>query len=94
MKKHKNIGSSFDSFLKKDGLLSHTEDVAIKRVVAFQIQNEMIKKNLTKAKLAAQMNTSRSSLDRLLDPENDSIALKTLKKAADALGKKVVIQIV
>jgi len=67
--------------------------VAIKRVIAFQIKAEMEKKKLTKTELAQKMHTSRSALDRLLDPENEAITFKTLKKAADVLGKKLVIQL-
>jgi antitoxin HicB len=91
--KHKNIGASFDSFLEDEGILEQAEDVAIKRVVAFQIQAEMKKRNLTKTELAQEMNTSRSSIDRLLDPEDEAITFKTLKKAANVLGKKLVVRL-
>jgi antitoxin HicB len=92
--KHKNIGDSFDSFLEEEGILEKVEDVAIKRIVALQIQEEMNKKKLTKTKLAQKMKTSRSSLSRLLDPEDEAITFKTLKRAASALDKKLVIQLV
>jgi DNA-binding Xre family transcriptional regulator len=92
--KHKNIGDSFDSFLKEEGILEKTEDVAIKRIIALQIQEEMSKKKITKTKLAQKMKTSRSSLGRLLDPDDEAITFKTLKKAASALDKKLVIQLV
>jgi len=92
--KHKNIGDSFDSFLENDSILEEVENVAIKRVIALQLQDEMEKKNLTKTMLAKKMNTSRSSLNRLLDPENEAITLKTLKKAANLLGKRLAIQLV
>jgi antitoxin HicB len=91
--KHKNIGDSFDSFLKGEGILEQAEDVAIKRVVAYQIQAAMKKKNLTKTELAQEMNTSRSSINRLLDPEDEAITFKTLKKAANVLGKKLVVRL-
>jgi antitoxin HicB len=91
--KHKNIGASFDSFLEDEGILEQAEDIAIKRVVAFQIQAEMKKRNLTKTELAQEMNTSRSSIDRLLDPEDEAITFKTLKKAANVLGKKLVVRL-
>jgi DNA-binding Xre family transcriptional regulator len=91
--KHKNIGASFDSFLDDEGIREQAEDIAIKRVVAFQIQAEMEKKKLTKTELAKKMHTSRSSLNRLLDPEDEAITFKTLKKAAKVLGKKLVIQL-
>ena len=92
--KHKNIGSSFDSFLEEEGVLEQIEEVAIKRVIALQIEQERKKRNLTKTKLAIEMKTSRSSLDRLLDPDNDSITLQTIKKAAGFLGKRVQLQLI
>ena len=92
--KHKNIGGSFDDFLKDEGILEEVEDVAIKRVVALQIREEMKKKNISKTKLANQMKTSRSALNRLLDPEDEAITFKTLKRAASALNKRLVIQLV
>ena len=91
--KHKNIGASFDSFLDDEGMREQVEDIAIKRVIAFQIQAEMEKKHLTKTELAKKMHTSRSSLNRLLDPEDEAITFKTLKKAAYVLEKKLVIQL-
>ena len=91
--KHKNIGSNFDDFLQEEGILAETESVAVKRVVAFQIQQLMAEKNLTKTNMAKKMGTSRSSLSRLLDPANMSVSLKTLDKAANSLGKKLTIQI-
>jgi len=92
--KHKNIGGSFDEFLKDEGILEEIEDIAIKRVVALQIREEMKKKKLSKTKLADQMKTSRSALNRLLDPEDEAITFKTLKRAASALNKRLVIQLV
>jgi len=92
--KHKNTGGSFDDFLKDEGILEEVEDVAIKRVVALQILEEMKKKNISKTKLANQMETSRSALNRLLDPEDEAITFKTLKRAASALDKRLVIQLV
>jgi len=91
--KHKNIGASFDRFLDAEGIREQVEDIAIKRVIAFQIQAEMEKKHLTRTELAKKMHTSRSSLNRLLDPEDESITFKTLKKAANVLEKKLVIQL-
>jgi predicted XRE-type DNA-binding protein len=91
---HKNIGDSFDSFLQEENILDHTEDVATKRVVAYQLQEEMKKLKISKKELAGRMNTSRSSVRRLLDPENESLTIKTLKKAAVTLGKRVEIRLV
>ena len=91
--KNKHIGSNFDDFLQDEGLMVEAEATAIKRVLAFQIQQEMEELNLLKSALARLMNTSRSSLDRLLDPENTSVTLVTMESAAIALGKKLKIQL-
>jgi DNA-binding Xre family transcriptional regulator len=89
----KHIGSNFDDFLKEENLYEQVQAVAIKRVVAYQIAEEMKKKNLTKTEMASRMKTSRAALDRLLDPENASITLITLERAASALGKKLTVQL-
>lgn len=93
MKKNKHIGSNFDDFLAEEGLLADAEAAAVKRVVAYQIEEMMEKKDLSKSELARKMHTSRSALDRLLDPNNISITLQTLEKAAVALDKKLEIKI-
>jgi predicted XRE-type DNA-binding protein len=93
MKKNKHAGSSFDDFLREEGLLAEAEATAVKRVIAFQIEKEMEERNLSKSALANIMRTSRSSLDRLLDPENPSVTLLTLESVALALGKKLKIQL-
>lgn len=82
-----NIGSNFDDFLTEEGLLEEAEAVAIKRVLAFQIKELMESHNLSKAKMARRMQTSRAALERLLDPENRSVTLNTMDKAARSLGK-------
>ena len=92
--KHKNIGSNFDDFLQEEGVLADAEAVAVKRVVAYQIRQLMEKQRLSKKEMAQKMGTSRSALDRLLNPTNTSVSLKTLDKAAASLGKKIVIQLV
>ncbi len=92
--KNKHLGKKFDDFLKEEGTLAETEAVAVKRVVAFQIKEMMKKKKLSKTALAQQMCTSRSALDRLLDPSNVSITLQTLEKAALALGKRLKIELI
>ena len=91
MKKH--IGSSFDDFLDEEDLLAEAEAIAAKRVLAFQIQEMMKAQALTKTQLAKRMGTSRSALDRLLDPENASVTLLTLERAAKALGVRVRIEL-
>jgi hypothetical protein len=91
--KNKHLGSSFDDFLEEDGLRAETEATAIKRVIAYQIEMEMKRAKLTKSAMAGKMRTSRSALDRLLDPTNVSITLQTLERAALALGKNLKIKL-
>lgn len=88
----KYTGSDFDDFLKEQELDS-ANIVAIKRVIAYQIAEEMKKKKLSKTQMASRMKTSRAALERLLDPENASITLFTLERAASALGKKLKVQL-
>lgn len=89
--KNKHIGSSFDDFLEEEGLLEECTESATKPVIAFQIKQMMEKDHLTKT---ATADTSRSSLNRLLDPDNESITMLTLKKAASILGRKLKIELV
>ena len=84
--KRKNIGSTFDSWLREEGLYEKVSATAIKRVVARQVEAAMRQKGLTKVEMARRMRTSRSALDRLLDPDNDAITLSTLQKAAAVVG--------
>ncbi len=85
----KHIGSSFDDFLAEEGLLEKTEAVAVKRVIALQVEQLMKKRKLTKTAMWHRMRTSRAALERLLDPENQSVTLQTLDRAAKALGKRL-----
>ena len=85
--KKKHIGSNFDEFLKEEFLLEHSTAVAVKRVIAWQIEREMEKQNLTKTSMAKRMHTSRAALNRLLDESDTSLTLITLASAATALGK-------
>lgn len=91
-KNNRHIGSDFDDFLHDEGLLADAESVAIKRVVAIQLAALMKKKRITKAEMAKRMRTSRSALDRLLDPTNSSVTLQTLERAAQALGKRLRVE--
>lgn len=91
--KNKHIGTSFDDFLQDEGLLAEAEAAAVKRVIAHQIQKEMEERHISKSGLARMMKTSRSSLDRLLDPDNASVTLLTMESAALALGRKLRIQL-
>jgi DNA-binding Xre family transcriptional regulator len=89
----KHIGSNFDDFLKEEKIYEQVQAAVIKRAIAYQIAEEMKKKNLTKTEMANRMKTSRAALERLLDPENASITLITLERAASALGKKLSVQL-
>jgi len=86
-------GSSFDDFLEEEGIREEVEAVAIKRVLAWQLSQEMRQQKKTKQALARDLRTSRSQLDRLLDPRNVSISLGTMARAAKVLGKSLVIRI-
>jgi transcriptional regulator with XRE-family HTH domain len=85
----KHIGSRLDDFLEQEEMLAEAEAVAIKRVIAWQIETLMSEEGLSKSEMARRMGTSRSALERLLDPSNPSVTLLTIKRAARALGKKV-----
>jgi len=91
---NKAIGSSFDDFLAEEGLSDEVEAGAIKKIIAYQLQETIEKKHLSKTALAARLDTSRAAVNRLLDPENESITLLTLKKAASVLGKKLRLELV
>src|SRR5215467_979041 len=86
-------GSSFDSFLEQEGIREEVEAIATKRVLAWQLQEAMRKQQKTKQAMARQLHTSRSQLDRLLDPRNVSVSLDTITRAARALGKRVIIRV-
>lgn len=88
----KNIGSSFDDFLQEEAILEDSTAVALKRVIAWQIAEEMKAQQITKTELAKRMHTSRAALNRLLDDADPSLTLTTLASAATALGRKVNIQ--
>lgn len=93
MKKNPHAGGNFDDFLKEEGILAEAEAVAIKRVVSYQIEQAMKKKRISKSGMAVKMATSRAALDRLLDPDNASVTLYTLEKAAKVLDKKLQVTI-
>ena len=89
-----HLGSSLDDFLAEEGMLADAEAIAWKRMIAFQIAQLMQEQNVSKTEIARRMQTSRASVDRLLDPENESATLITLEKAALALGKRLQIALV
>lgn len=91
--KKEHIGSDFDDFLREEHLLEVSEATAAKRVIAFQIAQEMKRRGLTKSEMAGRMKTSRPALERLLDPANASVTLSTLGRAASALGKRLKVEL-
>ncbi len=90
--KNKHRGSSFDDFLKEEGLFEECNAEAIKRVLSFQLEKELKKQKLTKTQLAKRMHTSRAAVNRILDPAR-TCSLKSLAMAVSALGKQLEIRI-
>lgn len=90
---NKYIGEKFDKFLEKENLLVEIEALALKRVISFELENAMRENNITKTETACRMHTSRIAFDRLLDPNNTSVTLKSLEKAAIALGKRIHLEL-
>lgn len=89
--KNDHIGSSFEDFLREDGIYEEVEAGAIKKVIACMIEQSMIESRISKSEMARRMGTSRTQLDRLLDPTYQSVTLATIARAASALGKKILI---
>lgn len=89
-----HTGSSFDSFLEEEGIREEVEAVAIKRVIAWQLAEAMKAAKITKKEMAERMGTSRSQLDRLLDPKSSAVQLETIAKAARAVGKRLRLEMV
>lgn len=88
-----NLGSSIDGFLKEEGTLEEAQSQAVKEVVAWQLAEAMKTRKISKNKMAALLKTSRSQVDRLLDPRND-ISLGSLQRAAAVVGRRVNIEVV
>ena len=89
----KNMGSSIDDFLKEEGVFEEAQAQAVKEVVAWQLADAMKKQKISKNKMATLLKTSRTQVDRLLDPKND-ITLSSLQRAAAMVGRKVMIELV
>jgi DNA-binding Xre family transcriptional regulator len=92
--KNPHLGSYFDDFLAEQGMLETATATAVKRVIAWQIEEEMKSLQFTKTVLAKKMHTSRAALNRLLDSEDTSLTLTTLASAAAALGKQIKFELV
>ncbi len=93
MKTSKHLGSSFDAYLNEKGVSKKVDDKAMHRVLAWQVNEAMKEAGISKSEMARRMATSRSSLDRLLDPKK-TITLATVEKAAKVLGKRIVVELV
>ncbi|HWB93108.1 MAG TPA: helix-turn-helix transcriptional regulator [Puia sp.] len=91
MSEKKHIGSSFDDFLKEDGIYEEVTSHAVKRVIAWQLFEAMKARKITKAEMARRMKTSRTQVQRFLDPENNTVQLDTIQKAAAIVGKRLTI---
>lgn len=92
--KKKHIGSSFDSWLREEGIYEEVTARAIKRVLARQVEASMKERHFSKAEMARRMRTSRAALDRLLDPDYEAVTLTTLRKAATAVGRQLRLELV
>jgi antitoxin HicB len=88
-----HIGSDFEDFLSEEGILAECQLAATKALISLQIADAMKAKGLTRTAMAAEMKTTRHQLDHLLDPDNDSVTLATLKLAAKALGKTLRLEL-
>lgn len=89
----KHMGSSMDDFLKEEGIFEEAQTLAVKEVVACQLAEAMKKQKISKARMAKLLKTSRSQVDRLLDPRND-VTLSSLQLAAAMVGRRVTIELV
>jgi len=89
---NKYTGSDFDEFLAEEGILEEVSARALKRLLALQLQDAMQEQKLTKTELATRLHTSRSQVDRLLDPDNTAVTLDVLERLARAIGKRLVIE--
>lgn len=93
-RKNPHIGGRFEDWLKEEGIYEDTTNAAIKKVVAWQIQQAMEEQNLTRTEMARRMETSRVQLNRLLDPKNDGVTLATLSRAAAIVGRRLRLELV
>ena len=94
IRKKGRIGSSFGDFLKDDGVYNEVETVAVKRVIAWQLEEAMKARRMSKLQMARRMKTSRSQIDRLLDPSHSGVTLETLARAAQVLGRQIRVELV
>lgn len=88
-----HAGQAFGDFLKEQGTYEETTEIAVKRVLAYQLAEAMKEQNITKVEMAKRLNTSRSQLDRLLDPEHDGVTLGILARAARVVGRGIRLEL-
>lgn len=88
-----HLGSSFDDFLKEEGIYEEVTANVVKQTLAWQLEQSRIAQGITKSELARRMQTSRTQIDRLLDPTNTQVQLDTLQRAAHALGRKLIVDL-
>lgn len=93
-KRNPHLGGTFDDFLREEGIYEAVQTTAMKRILAMQLAEAMKERNLTKVEMARRMRTSRVQLDRLLDPDNDSVTLSTLCRAAAVVGRELRLELV
>ncbi len=93
-KRFNHSGSTFDSFLEEEGILAEAEAVAVKRVIAWQIERAMMARGITKNAMAKRLSTSRTQIDRLLDPAHVGVSIETIARAAKAVGKRLTFHVV
>jgi antitoxin HicB len=89
--KNPHLGSSFDDFLREEGIANRVEELSAKKAIALGLQEYMDANGLSKHALAKNLHTSRSQLDRLLDPQNESVTLSTMRQVADIIGKRLIV---
>jgi antitoxin HicB len=89
----RHTGSSFDSFLEEEGIFEEVDAIAIKRVIAWQLKREMDAQHISKKAMAERLETSRSQVDRLLDPQNAAVHLTTITRAARVLGLRLKVEV-
>jgi len=87
------LGQSFDDFLKEEGIYDEVVETAVKRVIARQLSEIMQEQKITKVEMARRLATSRAQLNRLLDPNNDSVTLGMLSRAAKAVGRNIRLEL-
>ncbi len=90
-RRNRHLGSSFDEFLRTEGLYEEVTALAWKRVLSWEVTEAMKKEGISKSEMAKRMGTSRSQLERFLDPENPNVLLETAQRAATAVGKRLMI---